>query len=139
MRSGERRSGILFLAAVVVLGGMLTWSTPGSRVPTADALPVDAPETCPVTSPRDHAFTPVSETPDELSPGDDQVWYGTPELWTTIPLDEQVRSRSWLRGEKTFWWSENFPGGGVEGSPNLRVIAESQRATQSWLERASGA
>jgi hypothetical protein len=125
MRSGERRSGILFLAAVVALGGMLTWSTPGSGVPTADALRVDVPETCPVTAPGDDAFTPVSETPDELSPGDDQVWYGTPELWTTIPSNGQVRSSSWLSpGEKTFWWSEYFPGGEVEGSPSITVTAE---------------
>jgi len=124
MRSGERRSGILFLAAVVVLGGMLTWSTPGSRIPTAAALPVDVPETCPVTAPGDDAFTPASQTPDELSPGDGAVWFGTPGLWTKIPPNEQVRSRSWLRGEKTFWWSENFPGGGVEGSPNITVTAE---------------
>lgn len=124
MRSGEGRSGILFLAVVVVLGGMLTWSTPGSRVPTAAALPVDVPETCPVTSPGNAAFIPAAQTPDELSPGDDGVWFGTPQLWTKIPPNEQVRNRSWLRGEKTFWWSESFPGGGVEGTPNITVTAE---------------
>lgn len=86
---------------------------------------VDVPETCPVTVPGEDAFTPASETPDELSPGDDQVWYGTPELWTKIQPNGQVVDRSWLSpGAKTFWWSENFPGGEIEGSPDITVTAE---------------
>jgi hypothetical protein len=151
MAAQRRRSLVAWststaVLAAVVLGGILTWPTPDSQAPAAASDPtttttppisttlkddtavpalVDVPETCPVTVPGEDAFTPASETPDELSPGDDQVWYGTPEHWTKIQPNEQVRNRSWLSpGAKTFWWSENFPGGGSEGSPNITVTAE---------------
>lgn len=94
------------------------------EVPSVEGVP----EWCPTTVPGEDAFTPASETPSEtpeaLPSLYESVWYGTPELWTTLQPNEQVRSRSWLSGEKTFWWSENFPGGGVEGSPNITVTAE---------------
>ncbi|HVR80447.1 MAG TPA: hypothetical protein VMS99_18900 [Acidimicrobiia bacterium] len=77
-----------------------------------------------MTVPGHDAFTPASETPDDLSPGDDAVWYGTAELWTQIQPIEQVRNRSWLLGAKTFWWSESFPGGAIEGFPSITVTAE---------------
>jgi hypothetical protein len=82
----------------------------------------DAPSLdCPVTIPERLFTPPAPYPPDPVH--DDAVWYGTPELWTAINPKDPVRSETWLRGEKTFWWSENFPGGAMEGSPNITVTA----------------
>jgi hypothetical protein len=88
---------------------------------TAAPALADVPEKCPVTIPERLFTPPAPYPPDPVH--DDAVWYGTPELWTAINPKDPVRSESWLRGEKTFWWSENFPGGAMEGSPNITVTA----------------
>lgn len=43
------------------------------------------------------------------------VWYGTNELWTVLDMDGDHSPR------KSVWWSENFPGGAVEESPEIVV------------------
>lgn len=78
---------------------------------------------CPVTVPETLFTPPAPYTSDPVDDG--MIWYGTPELWTMIRSYGQVVDPSWVSpGAKTFWWSENFPGGAIEGSPNITVTTE---------------
>ncbi|MBA3360208.1 MAG: hypothetical protein H0T94_01825 [Acidimicrobiia bacterium] len=70
-----------------------------------------APEACPLTAPGRNAFTPASEAPDDPPDVYDEVWYGTPALWTMIDPEGEINSKRWLSGDKTFWWSENYSPG----------------------------
>jgi hypothetical protein len=72
---------------------------------------------CPITLPNPEGFVPPSPWPAQpVAPGD--VWYGTAELWTALPIDGDYGLR------KSVWWSSNFPGGTVEEQPPLSVTWE---------------
>lgn len=88
------------------------WSLQGDLLASVGAslqAPVDsAPEWCPVTVLGGIAFTPLSEAPEGPPSVYDEVWYGTPQLWTMINPQGEVNSKRWLDGDTTFWWSENY-------------------------------
>lgn len=134
MRSEEGRTGILFLAAagagaLVALGlagvltgpGVLAQATPASSR-TSDAspnvevdlpVPEDVPNSCPITVPGDHAFTPASETPEALPSVYDSEWYGTPHLWTNIKRNGEVWrdlpvGADGSLTQKWLWWSDHL-------------------------------
>jgi hypothetical protein len=43
------------------------------------------------------------------------AWFGSGELWTVLDVEGKHSPR------KSVWWSENFPGGHVEESPEILV------------------
>lgn len=53
----------------------------------------EVPEWCPVTVPGAIAFTPLSEAPEGPPSVYDEVWYGTPELWTMINPQGEINSK----------------------------------------------
>lgn len=77
--------------------------TPGSSA---------SPNTCPVTVPPQPGLVPPAPYPPE--PPFEQVWYGTPELWTILDAngavwrDLPVGKGPHAVGDKTLWFSENF-------------------------------
>lgn len=89
---------------------LIQWSS-GSDTLTGDTTTAElenVPEWCPVTVPGVVAFTPHSEAPEGPPSVYDEVWYGTPELWTMINPEGEVNSKRWLEGDRTFWWSHNY-------------------------------
>jgi hypothetical protein len=61
-----------------------------------------SPETCAVTKPsRTSLFVPPA--PYDPSTPNDSFYFGTDKLWTILRADA-----IWPRGEKTFWWREDW-------------------------------
>lgn len=74
---------------------------------------------CPVTQTPDPAFVPPSPWPAH-PPGENRFWFGDDGLWTALPT-----SGSWAqlaRGEKFWWWSEEFDVSQDE-TPDLEITA----------------
>lgn len=99
-------SGLMILACAGV-------SEPGD-ISTPDLTPASSagPNTCPVTVPPQPGLVPPDPYPPE--PPFEQVWYGTPELWTILDAngavwrDLPVGEAPLAVGDKTLWFSENF-------------------------------
>jgi hypothetical protein len=74
-----------------------------------EELPESPPDSCPVTGAPQPRFTPPSPFP--RWPDNRSFWYGTPELWTAVPV-----SHSWENlphdehgyTQKVLWWNENY-------------------------------
>lgn len=123
------------LIAVLVLGlGTPTIEEPqvGIGAPAASAVtsPPVANEACAVTRP----YPPlVAPSPYPSSPPDDRyAWFGTPELWTMLPLDGQVWSTaSYPVGIKIFWWSSNWAGMREEQEPAITIVATRLDGTET--------
>lgn len=72
---------------------------------------------CPVTIPPQPGFVPSD--PDTAEPSiDDAVWYGDADLWTLLSSEGSYQPR------KSVWWSEKFPGGKAEPTPDIAVSWE---------------
>ena len=69
---------------------------------------------CVVTVPADGQRV-MPTTSGDGRPINGQGWYGTPDLWTSLPVDGRHVRR------KSFWLSQHFPGGGVEEKPDISV------------------
>jgi hypothetical protein len=67
---------------------------------------------CPITLPNPD-FSPPPGYPQDAEPG--QAWFGSPGLWTVLPVDGAYGHR------KSVWWSEHFPGGSEEEQPPITV------------------
>src|SRR5918996_933905 len=100
--------------AVLLLGGCAL--APESNTSAAESSP--SPTTrdisgCPVAVPPRPGFVPPEPYPPE-PPGFENVWYGTPELWTFLEpngavwSDLPVGKGPHAVGNKTLWFSENF-------------------------------
>lgn len=110
------------LVLIVVGSAGLFGGEPGQRTVSP---PVDVgvgtsspdwiiPTDCPVTVPGTN-FTPPNRYPATPSdPG--HAWYGTEELWTSLPISGEYLRR------KSIWWSINFGGGRIEESPEIRTV-----------------
>jgi len=94
----------LSIALVILVWPSMGISNPAATSPTLTGVPAS----CPVTVPGRSAFTPASETPEGPPSVYDEVWYGTPQLWTMINPQGEVNSKRWLEGDRTFWWSEEY-------------------------------
>ena len=84
----------------------------------------EVPDTCPVTKPSDHPFTPPAPYPSVGS-----FWIGSEKLWTNITADgiwnglgHYAPDDSRLR-EKLFWWSEYYDWR-AENPPELTITGE---------------
>lgn len=87
------------------------------------------PNTCPVTVPPQPGLVPPEPYPPEAPL--EQVWYGTPELWTILDRNGSV----WMDlpvgtdgsvGDKTAWFSEDFStaeGEDFSGDADITVTA----------------
>jgi hypothetical protein len=98
----------------VIIGGLITAACAESLSGGGDIVPAASsaePSTCPVTVPARAGFVPPEPYPPE--PPFEEVWYGTPDLWTNLDPHGQVWSdlplgKDGSVGDKTLWWSENF-------------------------------
>lgn len=99
------------------------------------------PFVCPLTIVDGEGFTPPHPYPAQPPPLYDALWYGSDELWTKVNPAGEVWVGLPGGGQKTFWWSESFEGGGVEPSPSITVTGRrldgpgeftSERATNGW-------
>lgn len=112
---------------------LIQWSS-DSDIPTGDTTPgvlEDVPESCPVTVPGIIAFDQLSEAPEGPPSVYDEVWYGTPQLWTLINPEGEVNSKRWLDGDRTFWWSENYS---PEEPGEITVTAEQLNGSAPTVE-----
>jgi cytochrome c1 len=70
---------------------------------------------CPVTQPPKKAFVPPAPYP-ERTPADDIFWYGTDELWTSLPTDgtwwglpyQTHKDGSGHYVQKVVWWNKDY-------------------------------
>ncbi|HXF73015.1 MAG TPA: hypothetical protein VNO79_10455 [Actinomycetota bacterium] len=89
-----------------------------------------SPGTCPVTVPPQPGFVPPEPYPQEAP--FEEVWYGTPGLWTTLDPNGEVWrglpvGEDGSVGDKTLWWSEDFStaeGEDFSGDADIAVTAE---------------
>jgi VWFA-related protein len=84
---------------------------------------------CPVTAPSP-SFTPPSPYPPD-APGDQTFWYGTPALWTMLPVDGTWRHITHADAgyrQKLFLWRAGYDGR-AEQWPEVMV--------SGWLNSAS--
>ncbi len=119
-------SGLIISACAARASERAATLTPSST-PSSSA----GSNTCPVTVPPQPGFVPPEPYPPELPSSFHAVWYGTPELWTTL----DVRGEVWRGlpvaedgsvGNKTLWWSENFStakGEDFSGNDDITVTA----------------
>ena len=84
----------------------------------------EVPDTCPVTKPSDHSFTPPAPYPSVGS-----FWIGNEKLWTSVTADgiwnglgHYAPDDSRFR-QKLFWWSEYYDWR-TENQPELTVTGE---------------
>lgn len=103
-------AAVLALAAGVVV---VSAGDSGDQQVTAEA-PTEPPFDCPTTRPPEPGLTPPEGWPAQSTDGG--VWYGTADLWTSLPADPTDHT---IR--KSVWWSQNFPGGGDEPVPEIGV------------------
>lgn len=79
--------------------------------------------TCPVTQPPDPPFTP----PEPYSaPLKGEFWYGSPALWTSLPLEGAWRDLPYGGtgySQKVFWWRQGYDWK-AEPEPNLTVTGK---------------
>jgi hypothetical protein len=81
--------------------------------PSSTAGSSTSPNACPVTVPPQPGFVPPEPYRSQPPSSFGAVWYGTPELWTTLDLNGQVWrdlpvGKDGSVGDKTLWWSENY-------------------------------
>lgn len=123
----------------LVLGSFWLGSGSATSVPPAAMAPTTTSagttpaaltgrDSCPVTEPGNSPFTPPSEAPEGPPELYDAVWYGTPELWTTVYNDGQVWTDLPVGPDggltqKTFWWAKGYVFD-EEPAPDIAVTAE---------------
>src|ERR671914_1949613 len=98
--------GVLMISACAGIGERGDISTPGLN-PASSA----GPNSCRVTGPPQPGLVPPEPYPPE--PPFEQVWYGTPELWTILDPNGAVWrdipvAKDGHVGDKTLWFSEDF-------------------------------
>lgn len=93
-----------------------TWDVVSSLRPQAGAERAVG-GTCVVTEPPLPGLTPpspwIATPPDGTS-----VWFGTPDLWTPLPVNGVYGPR------KSVWWSQNFTDWSAEPRPEIGVVYE---------------
>jgi len=117
MRSSQRVWEAWTVCSLIIVGTVAgAWA--GTR-PRA----VQVPQSCPVTIPSQHAFTPPSPYPSS-PPVRNTGWVGTPALWTLVPSDGVYRGLHVESGyrEKLFWWRAGYDGQ-AEPRPALTLTA----------------
>lgn len=123
--------GVVTLAIVAIVGAWLVAARPDNKeVVVADgpssARSGDSPggsmdgsplddSRCEITQPTEPGLAAPDGWPEH--PPTNDVWYGTADLWTVLPVDGSSPA-----GRKSVWWSAKFPGGSVEPTPDIDVI-----------------
>lgn len=102
---------------------------PSPPDPTPVSLTTEAIAECPVTQPPEPPFDPPGKPVPALAPEfEGRFWYGSDALYISLPRDGTWAQL--VRGDKVFWWSENYPGGHEEPQPAMTIRA--------WLVQAPG-
>ncbi len=116
MRTRQRKRTWAWLLIVGSLGAACAGPstvTAGNTAGSSTSVIEMGASVCPVTVPAS-GFVPPPGYPETPSlPG--HVWYGTPDLWTSLPVDGSYQPR------KSVWWSVNFGGGRLEERPAISV------------------
>lgn len=104
--------------------------------PAASSTLAGVPASCPVTVSGKNAFTPASEAPEDPPEVYEDVWFGTPDLWTLINPSGEVwsdlpKDADGTLTERTFWWSENFS---VDDPGEISVTAEHLSGTAGQFD-----
>ena len=108
------RAIIAGLVGGLMLSACAAGASERGDISTPGLTPASAADsnTCPVTVPPQPGFVPPEPYPPE--PPFEQVWYGTPELWTILDPNGAVwrglpvGTGPHAVGDKTLWFSENF-------------------------------
>jgi hypothetical protein len=132
------------LASLCLLSLLETSVAQQSGTAPADNVP----DTCPVTKPSSQPFVPP--TPYSTKPNADIFWYGTGELWTSLPttgtwngLPHYTPTDPSFR-QKMFWGRQGYDWH-TEPRPNLKVTGRrldssapplaADRASNGWVYR----
>jgi len=76
---------------------------------TTVASPQSTPSSCPATRPSQPPFVPPTPYPSE--PAGAAFWFGTPQLWTSLPTTGSWPDLPYERGvyvQKVFWWRDGY-------------------------------
>ena len=90
---------------------------------------------CPVTLPSNPAFVPPGPHADG-APWQDTFWYGTPELWTLLPVEGRWANLPFYDGhytQKVFWWRDGYSWT-EEPQPQLRISGRRLDAPAAPME-----
>jgi hypothetical protein len=109
-------------SADALAAGQVTAQESSSKSTEAKASKPDseALATCPVTLPPDQAFIPPEPYGEPLQ---GHFWYGSPALWTSLPLDgiwRDLPKREVGYGQKLPWWKQGYDWR-AEPEPDLTV------------------
>ena len=120
----------LVAAAVLIAAGpVLTFAGSRAAFPPQESrraleLSNEVPDSCPVTKLPEHPFVPPAPYPSV-----ENLWIGSPKLWTDIPRSGMWRGLPHYTPEdsrfrqKLFWWSEGYDWR-LENPPGLTVTGE---------------
>jgi len=75
----------------------------------ATVSPALTPASCPATHAAEPPFVPPAPYPSK--PAGAEFWYGTPELWTSLPTTGSWPDLPYVRGayvQKVFWWRDGY-------------------------------
>ncbi len=121
----EKRPVYPFFFSILGLLGavslLLAACQPVSEPAQAAGAPAKIESGCPVTRPPDPPFVPPAPSPAE--PSDGQFWWGTPALWTVLPVDGRWNALPQDEHgftQKTFFWREGYDPA-AEPQPALTV------------------
>lgn len=91
--------------------------------PAVDASASAQMADCPLTTAPDPPF--LAPSPYPAIPPAGTFWYGTPQLWTILPMEGRWRLLHGAKGfrEKLFWWRPGFDGE-IERKPELTVFGK---------------
>ena len=130
----------------VLVGGLMISACAGVSERGGIVTPASStgPNTCPVTVPPQPSFVPPEPYPPE--PPFEQVWYGTPELWTILDPNGAVWrdlpvGKDGSVGDKTLWFSENFStaeGEDFSGDADITLTAVRLDASAPTVVQAGG-
>jgi hypothetical protein len=92
-----------------------------------DRVKAEVPHSCPVTRPPAHPFAPPAPYSSKISP--DGFWFGTNELWTSLPVDgtwsglpHYTPTDTTFR-QKLFFWRQGYDPR-KDPQPNLVVTGK---------------
>jgi hypothetical protein len=129
----------MMMSLTLLIAGILNALSRPVATPAQPQSPIDSgpPASCPVTRPPNPPFVPPAPYPAKW--GTEVFWFGTPKLWTVLPISGEWRG---LRGyhptdlsyrQKLFWWRQGSYSV-AEPRPRLTVTGRQLDASEPPLE-----
>ncbi len=115
-----------FIGLLAACGPQGPVAYPNPAPASLNPTPATPPVSCQVTLPPSPAFVPPAPAP--ATPPSEyagQYWYGSPDLWTMLPIDGTWRHLQLGSGglsQSLFWWSQGYSAS-AEAKPALSVAA----------------